>query len=184
MSGRDGKGRFKDGHQSMSRGRPSKSVADVPASPFEFLLDLALDDGAMKELDVADQIEMGIYRRAIEGNRRAQRTVLGWIRRRADWYDSRRETTPKTFLESEAVEPTDCFKALRALGVSVPDERLREDEILRELDVSDQLLPWAVQEAISRPGSKDLSKDDIASIESATVHPETLRWPRGLKTIR
>ncbi len=184
MSERDKQGRFKDGHKSVSGGRPRKAKGDVPGPIFDFLLDHQPRDASTVGMDISDQIEAGIYRKAIQGDRSAERQVFKWIREREEWFQKRRKAElQEVSFYFEATEPTDSFSALRLLRIACPDPMMEDCEDLRALNVTNLLFSWVVQEAISRPGSKHFKADDVLSIESATLHPELLRWPRSLSPI-
>jgi hypothetical protein len=43
------------------------------------------------------------------------------------------------------------------------------------------LQPWAVQAALSRPGRRRLSANDVSEIKRCTRDAETLRWPAGVR---
>jgi len=71
-------------------------------------------------------------------------------------------------------DPDDANEALVLLGIAEWDTRGRD---LNDLDDHLQLQPWAVQAALSRPGRRRLSDDDVSEIKRCTQDADTLRWP-------
>ena len=68
--------------------------------------------------------------------------------------------------------------ALLLLGIAEPDTRWNDPH-----DRYEHLLlrPWAVQAALSRPGRRRLSAQDVSEIKRCTREPDTLRWPARTK---
>ena len=132
--------------------------------------------GKSREVTVEEALQHRTYQDAIAGNRAAQREVLKMIERREKWLATNR---PK---QQQAVEwliepkdPRNADEALLLLGIAEPDTRWDDPNEHMSL----LLQPWAVQAALSRPGRRRLSAQDVSEIKRCTREPETLRWPAG-----
>ena len=79
----------------------------------------------------------------------------------------------RSLIEPKILDNAD--EALLLLGIAEPDTRWDDPH-----DGYERLLlqPWAVQAALSRPGRRRLSAQEVSEIKRCTREPETLRWPR------
>src|SRR5262249_17872343 len=168
-------GRFPKGTSGNPKGRPkSRRVSSVSA--FDIIIDRTLtvtQGGKPREVTVEEALQHRTYQEAINGNRAAQREVLKMIAKREKWLAARRPCPGIKFL-MEPTDPDNANEALLLLRIAEPDTRWHY--------LSDHLLlqPWAVQAALSRPGRRRLSDEDVSEIKRCTRDAETLRWPAGV----
>jgi uncharacterized protein DUF5681 len=166
-------GRFRKGTSGNPKGRP-KSRGASSISAYAIIMDRTLTltkDGKPHEVTLEEALQHRTYQEAINGNRAAQREVLKMIAKREKWFAAKRPVSPVKFL-MEPKDPDNANEALVLLGIAKPEpawfNRLR-------------LQPWAVQAALSRPGRRRLSAEDVSNIKRCTHDAETLRWPAGAR---
>jgi uncharacterized protein DUF5681 len=166
-------GRFRKGTSGNPKGRPKSQRASA-ISAFDVIMNRTLtvtQGGKSRELTVEEALQHRTYEAAINGNRPAQREVLKMIAKREKWLAAKRPPPPVKVL-TEPEDPDNANEALLLLGIAKPDpawfNRLR-------------LQPWAVQAALSRPGRRRLSAEDVSNIKRCTHDAETLRWPAGAR---
>jgi Family of unknown function (DUF5681) len=171
--------RFRKGESGNRKGRP-RARFSVP-SAFDIVMDRTLtlmQNGKPREVTVEEALQHRIYQDAIAGNRAARREVLKMIASREKWLATKKLKQQQQGLELliEPEDPRNANEALLLLGIAEPDTRWNDphDQYERLL-----LRPWAVQAALSRPGRRRLSAQDVSEIERCTREPETLRWPAG-----
>ena len=173
-------GRFRKGESGNRKGRP-RARFSVP-SAFDIVMDRTLtvmQNGKPREVTVEEALQHRIYQDAIAGNRAARREVLKMIARREKWLASKK---PKQHQDRELLieltDPRNADGALLLLGIAEPETRSNDpyDRYERLL-----LRPWAVQAALSRPGRRRLSAQDVSEIKRCTREPDTLRWPARTK---
>src|SRR5215217_6251465 len=170
-------GRFRKGESGNPKGRPKSRPSRSP-SAFDIVIDRTLtvtQNGTPREVTVEEALQHRTYQDAIAGNRAARREVLKMIAKREQWLATKapkQHHGGKLLFESE--DPDNANEALILLGIAEPDTRDYgpNDKYERLL-----LRPWAVQAALSRPGRRRLSAQDVAEIKRSTLNPETLRWP-------
>ena len=171
--------RFRKGTSGNPKGRPkSRRVSSISA--FDIIMDRTFtvtQDGTSRELTLEEALQHRTYQEAINGNRAAQREVLKMIAKREKWLAARRPV-PEFNLLIEPGDPENANEALLLLGIAEPDTRWHDprDEYQRL-----RLQPWAVQAALSRPGGRRLSVQDVSNIKRCTRDAETLRWPAGVR---
>jgi Family of unknown function (DUF5681) len=171
--------RFRKGESGNPKGRPKARPASVPCA-FDILMDRTLTvthGGRSREVTVEEALQHRTYEDAIAGKRAAQREVLKMIEKREQWFAANRPKKQHGLeLLMEREDPRNADEALLLLGVAEADTRWDDHpKNYRRL----VLQPWAVQAALSRPGGRGLSAQDIAMIKGCTREPETLRWPAG-----
>ena len=134
-----------------------------------------MQNGKPREVTVEEALQHRTYQDAIAGNRAAQREVLKMIERREKWLASNKPKQHQD-LESliELTDPRNADGAMLLLGIAETDTRWNDPH-----DRYEHLLlrPWAVQAALSRPGRRRLSAQDVSEIKRCTREPDTLRWP-------
>ena len=167
--------RFRKGESGNRKGRP-RARFSVP-SAFDIVMDRTLtvmQNGKPREVTVEEALQLRTYQNAIAGNRAARREVLRMIDRREKWRASKK---PKQHQDRELLieltDPRNADGALLLLGIAEPDTRWNDPH-----DRYERLLlrPWAVQAALSRPGRRRLSAQDVSEIKRCTREPDTLRW--------
>jgi hypothetical protein len=166
-------GRFPKGTSGNPKGRP-KSRRASSVSAFDIITDLTVtltQGGKLREVTVEEALQHRTYQEAINGNRAAQREVLKMIAKREKWLAAKRPVSRVKIL-SEPEDPDNADEALLLLGIAEPDPRWYQGLLLQ---------PWAVQTALSRPGRRRLSAEDISEIKRCTRDAETLRWPAGVR---
>jgi hypothetical protein len=171
-------GRFPKGKSGNAKGRP-KSQRPSPVSDFDIVLDRTLtviEGGEQREVTLEEGLQQRTYQEAINGKRAAQREVLKMIRKREKWLAARRPVPEVNLLMED--DPDNANEALLLLGIAEPHRPwdIPEDKYQRL-----RLQPWAVQAALSRPGRRRLSAEDVSEIKRCTRDAATLRWPAGVR---
>ena len=172
--------RFRKGESGNRKGRP-RGRPSVP-SAFDIVIDRTLtvmQNGKPREVTVEEALQLRTYQNAIAGNRAARREVLKMIDRREKW---RASNKPKQHQDRELLieltDPRNADGALLLLGIAERDTSWNDSHNRYERLL---LRPWAVQAALSRPGRRRLSAQDVSEIKRCTREPDTLRWPAGTK---
>jgi hypothetical protein len=166
-------GRFPKGTSGNPKGRP-KSRGVSSTSAFDIIMDRTLTvtkGGKPLEVTLEEALQHRTYQEAINGNRAAQREVLKMVDKREKWFAAKRPVPSFKFL-MEPKDPDNANEALLLLGIAEPDTRWWLRGLL--------LQPWAVQAALSRPGRRQLSAQDVSEIKRCTRDADTLRWPAGI----
>jgi hypothetical protein len=170
---------FRKGTSGNPKGRP-KSRRASSISDFDIILDRTLtvtQDGKPRELTLEEALQHRTYQEAIKGNRASQREVLKMIAKREKWLAAKRPVSRLNVL-METEDPDNANEALLLLGIAEPDTRWNHPtDKYQHL----RLKPWAVQAALSRPGGRRLSVQDVSEIERCTRDAETLRWPASVR---
>ena len=171
-------GKFRKGVSGNPKGRPKGSGAPR-RSAFEILVDKTIsvvENGKPRELTIDEALELRIYQDALAGNRAARRQVLKMIEEREEWFANRpiKRRPIEQLIEHD---PLNAHEALILLGIAERGSPWchgdRYDRLL--------LSPWAVQVALSRPGGRQLSANDVSEIKRCTREADTLRWPAGAR---
>jgi hypothetical protein len=79
----------------------------------------------------------------------------------------------------ERGDPDNHYEAMLLLGIVERD--LEREESWDGTDKHYKLLPWAVQAALSRSGSKHIDDRAISEIKRCTRDPDKLKWPASLR---
>ncbi len=170
-------GRFRKGISGNKSGRP-KAVPTPRCSDFGVMINRTLSvtqNGKKREVSLAEALEHKICQCALAGDYAAQREMAQMIMEREKWLAAHEPTVPAGGVTVED-DPQNANTALLHLGIAAVDTRW---EIGYPNGVV--LLPWAVQAAISRPGRRRLSDEDVSAIKLCTRDVHTLRWPKGRK---
>lgn len=139
-----------------------------------------MQNGKPRKVTVEEALQLRTYQNAIAGNRAAQREVLKMIDRREKWLASKKPKQHKDLKSLiELTDPRNADGALLLLGIAERDDTRSNDSHNRYEHLL--LRPWAVQAALSRPGRRRLSAQDVFEIKRCTREPDTLRWPAGTK---
>ena len=170
--------RFRKGTSGTPKGRPKSRRASI--SDFDIIMGRTLtvtQNGKPRKLTLEEALQHRTYEEAIKGNRASQREVLKMIAKREKWLAAKRPVSGINVL-MEPEDPDNANEALLLLGIAEPDTRWNDPT-----DKSQRLRlkPWAVQAALSRPGGRRLSAQDVSEIEYCTRDAETLRWPAGVR---
>lgn len=174
-------GRFRKGESGNPKGRPKKQ-RPPPSSAFDIVMDRTLtvtQGGVARELSFEEALQLRTYQDAIAGKRLAQREVWRWIAKREKWLEARRPAKHRSVehrLEPE--DPNNANEAMLLLDIAGPDATWGH---LIPNHQRIKLQTWAVQAALSRPGRRQLKRDDILEIERCTHEPHLLRWPKGTR---
>jgi hypothetical protein len=133
-------------------------------------------NGIPREVTVEEALQHRTYQDAIAGSRAARREVLKWIAKRETWLAAKAPKHPSVEVRIESADPDNANEALLLLGIAEPDTRWGPDDKYERL----LLRPWAVQAALSRPGRRRLSANEVSEIKRCTRDADTLRWPAGI----
>lgn len=171
--------RFKKGQSGNPKGRPRK-IKERSASAFEVVLDKSLTvtiGGKVQELTVEEALQHKTYQDALAGNRSARREVLKMIAKREKWLadNAPKQKQSRVEVRTEWTDPKNHIDAMILLGIAERDTKRQEE--CGDKYQHFKLLPWAVQAALSRSGSKNVDDKDISEVKRCTRDPETLRWP-------
>ena len=172
--------RFRKGESGNPNGRPKKPKQQQ-APAFEILFDRTIpvmQNGQQRDLTVDEALQLKTYQDALAGKRPAIREVLKMIEKR-DARLAKRTLTFRPLRRFMEYDSNNANEALLLLGIAERDPRLDypSDQYERLL-----LQPWATQKALSRPGRRRLTKDEISEIKRCTRDADTLRWPESLRS--
>ena len=162
---------FIKGQSGNPGGRPK--VRRPHVSAFDIIFDKTLtvtQGGAERELSVDEALQLQTYQAALKGSRMAIRKVLKMIHKRelALAKKAPPRTSPVTVTTHHSSD--NANEALRILRIASKDPGFKSRI---------KVHAWATQAALSRPGRKKFSEEDVKSIKFFTLDSETLRWPRG-----
>lgn len=166
--------RFAKGNSGNTKGRPRKTPVAAP-SAFDVIMDQRLtvtQDGKARELTVEEGLQLKTYQEALAGNRTARREVLRMVAKREEWLAKRRPQFKKVTLQQE-YESDNANAAMLLLGV------ISEDRSVPEFTDRYKLEPWAVRQALARPGGS-LDKRDLTNIRVCVRDPDSIRWPESV----
>lgn len=177
---RGGKGRFEKGQSGNPAGRPKARRPNISA--FDIIFDKTLmvtQGGIERELTVDEALQIQTYQAALKGSKMAVRAVLKMIEKREIALSKVNPGTPGVARMEVEHCNNNADAALRLLDIAV-DGHVPPGggEGARTL----KLANWAAQFAISRPGRRGFSDEDLDSIKRYTLDPEKLRWPRKRRT--
>jgi len=179
--GRPPKGsRFRKGESGNPNGRPKKPK-EQRASAFETLIARTIpvmQNGQQRDLTLDEALQLKTYHDALDGKRAAIRGALKMIAQRDAWL-AKHTPTFRPLPRLIEYDSRNADEALLLLGIAERDPRLDypSDRYERLL-----LQPWATQKALSRPGRRRLTKDEISEIKRCTRDADTLRWPESLRS--
>lgn len=169
-------GRWEKGQSGNPAGRPKKRRPHVSA--FDIIFDKSLavtQNGIEREVTIEEALQMQTYQAALKGKGMAIRQVLKMIEKReaALGADHPQPTPIKYEIEHDS---DNANEAMLILGIAqygaVPEGGGPGARPF-------QLATWAAQAAISRPGRKKLSDNQIEDIKRRTFESQKLKWPRG-----
>jgi len=173
-------GWFPKGQSGNPGGRP-KTTRAPSTSTFDIVtertLTVSLPSGGTREITLEEALQQQTFQKALKGDRTAQRQVLKWIRKRADWLAKNAPAPWPKITRRISPDPDNADAALLLLGIAAHDPARAHVGGNRA-----QLLlePWAVQEALSRRrGGKRLTNEERFPIDRHTRDSHLLRWPRG-----
>ncbi len=189
---------FKKGLSGNLKGRPKGSAKshnlEDPLAALSTQTYQGYKNGKPRELSSKEVLQTKVYKKAFEGNLKAIREVLRWIKMRAAFFEASRKGTkaqaPK--LELETTDPKNVDKALQILGIIGTENPAktveiddRTDTIGSENHCQHWLQPWIVQAALSRHrGSKLMSGEDLNWALAYTCNATTVKIPRSYKNDR
>jgi hypothetical protein len=115
------------------------------------------------------------------GNRPARREVLKMIAKREKWLadNAPKQNHSQVELRREPKDPDNHCQAMLLLGIAERD--FEQNEATRGAYQHYKLLPWAVQAALSRSGTKNIDEKAVSEIKRCTRDPEILGWPASLR---
>jgi hypothetical protein len=164
--------RFQPGQSGNPGGRPKQRRPNVSA--FEIVLDKRMTatlGGKERELTVEEALQQQTLRDALAGKRMAIRKVLKMIEKREAAL-ARKNPEPKGSIKREVHYSADnANSAMQILGIASPAS---DTDSARW-----KVHAWAVQAALSRPGTRKLLERNASNVKLFTFDSETLRWPRG-----
>ncbi len=164
--------RFKPGQSGNPKGRPRKPRRPN-VSAFDIIMDQSLtvtQNGTERELTIDEALQLQTYQAALGGSRMAIRKVLKMIEKRevALAKKNRPQETPVSLVKH--YEADNANEAMRILDIAQPDSTHPNRW---------QVLAWATQAALSRPGRRKFDKRAVADIKLFTSNADTLSWPPG-----
>lgn len=164
--------RFQPGQSGNPGGRPKQRRPNISA--FEIVLDKRMTatlGGRERELTVEEALQQQTLKDALAGKRMAIRKVLKMIEKR-EVALARKNPEPKGSVKQEIHHAADnANAAMEVLNIASPAS-----------DTDDgrwKVHAWAVQAALSRPGTRKLPEREIGNVKLFTFDSATLRWPRG-----
>jgi hypothetical protein len=170
---------FPKGRSGNPSGRP-KTTRAPQASAFDVVVEKTLTvthNGVTRGITLEEALQQQTFQKALKGERKAQREVLKWVRKREDWLAKNAPAPWPKITYRKSPDPDNADAALLLLGIAAHDPAWADVGGNRA-----QLLlqPWAVQEALSRRrGGNRLTDDERCWIRRRTRDPDSLRWPRG-----
>jgi uncharacterized protein DUF5681 len=173
-------GWFHKGQSGNPGGRP-KTTRAPQTSTFDIVtektLTVSLPGGGTREITLEEALQQQTFQKALKGDRKAQREVVKWVRKRDDWLAKNAPAPWPQITRQISPDPDNADAALLILGIAAHDPA-RADLGLKRAQLL--LEPWAVQEALSRRrGGNRLTDKERFLINRHTRDSHLLRWPRG-----
>jgi hypothetical protein len=169
-------GRWKKGQSGNPGGRPKKRRPHVSA--FDIIFDKSLtvtQNGIERALPLDEALQMQTYQAALKGKHMAIRHVLKMIEKRETALAPKITGTQPIKIEHE-YDSDNANEAMLLLSIaeygSPPHGGGPATRPLR-------LATWAAQAAISRPGRKALTENEVEEVRRGTIAPDQLKWPRS-----
>jgi len=202
MSGRDKNrnhssgGRFQKGVSGNPKGRPKKATGRAEKEhPFIQLAEsshLTTVNGSESQTKTNELLQFKIYNEALKGDLKAIRRVLGWVKKRVEYFEKQKWKNKSAPLELsiEVTDPRNADAALETLGIIFPrrDGLYGDDETLvgQESDYTEYVMaPWVVQSALSRNRGKELiSQQDLDWALAYTDNASSIKVPRRYRNAR
>ena len=166
--------RFAKGNSGNPKGRPRKTPVTA-SSAFDVIIDQRLtvtQDGKARELTVEEGLQLKTYQEALAGSRTARREVLKMIAKREEWLAKRRPQN-RSVTTKIAQDSDSANAAMMLLGV------ISADPWYPDLPDRYTLQPWAVRQALARPGGS-LSKRDLTNIRVCVRDDDSIDWPEAV----
>lgn len=174
--------RFRKGISGNPKGRP-QARPESHGSAFDIVIYRRVpsrQDGVETTPTMEEALQFKTFEAGLAGDRVAETEVLKMI-------EIREKALAKQALRHPKIEPLKMtfdadnnHDALLLLNIAVLDQRY-DDKDLPDTCRRLQLQPWAVQAALNRPRLGKLQRQDLANINSQTVDPETLVWPKRVR---
>jgi hypothetical protein len=180
-STRPNPGQFPKGRSGNLKGRPTGSRPSKDGSALDIVLEktltASLPGGGTREITLEEALQQQTFQKALKGDRKAQREVLKWIRKREDWLAKNAPAPWPKIIRKISPDPDNADAALQLLGIAATNPA-RADVIGSRAQLL--LEPWAAQAALSRRrGGNRLTDNERAWIRYCTRDPDSLVWPRG-----
>jgi len=173
---RGGDTRFEKGRSGNPGGRPRRRRPDVSA--FDVIFDKTLtvmQGGTERELTVEEALQLQTYQSALKGSRLAIRQILRMIEKREVALAARNPTPSQPFTLVHTYDADNASQAVRILGIADDDPAWAG---LAAEGKRMKVTTWAAQAALSRPGRRKFTEEDVEDIKRFTFDAEKLRWPR------
>ena len=173
---RGGDTRFRKGQSGNPAGRPKARRPHVSA--YEVVFDKTLkvtQNGVERELTIEEALQLQTLQAALDGSRMAIRQVLKMIEKREAALTKRNRAAPTPIKLEHEYEADNAWEAMRILGIADYEDTVGVEPDKRRM----KLTTWAVQAALSRPGRKKLTEQDVRDVNLFTFDAEKLKWPRG-----
>jgi len=169
-------GLWAKGQSGNPAGRPKKRRPHISA--FDIIFDKSLTmhrNGVERELTIEEALQMQTYQSALQGKRLAVRQVLKMIEKReiALGADAPAKTPIRLEVEHDSDNANEAMLILGIAQYGAPEPNGGPGT--RRL----QLATWATQAALSRPGRRKLSEQEIDQVKRATFESDKLKWPRS-----
>lgn len=173
---RGGDTRFRKGQSGNPAGRPKARRPHVSA--YEVVFDKTLkitQNGVERELTIEEALQLQTLQAALGGSRMAIRQVLKMIEKREAALAKRNPARPAPIKLEREYEADNAWEAIRILDIADYEDTVGVEPDKRRM----KLATWAVQAALSRPGRKKLTEQDVRDVNLFTFEAGKLRWPRG-----
>lgn len=173
------RGRFQKGQSGNPAGRPKARRPHVSA--FDIVFDRILtvsQNGVERELTVDEALQLKTYQAALKGSRMAVRAVLKMIEKREIALAARapklepRKTAPYVFIH-ECDSANEAMTLLDIASIEEAPDGVGWGHRKMKLET------WAAQAAISRPGRRALSQQNMDAAKLLVKSPDKLKWPRS-----
>lgn len=160
--------RFKKGRSGNPRGRPKATRRDIPHDNLLGQMVVVREGGSERRVTAAEAFLLHITKRGMEGDSASARASLAAIEEAR----ARREPqdAEQLVVVLASVTPGGVGAAVEALGIGQKLNRYSEQPRYK-------LNPWIVEAALSRFGSRELSRAEQSVVFRATRSPDKVRWP-------
>ena len=168
--------RFEKGQSGNPSGRPKARRPHNSAFDIIFDKTLTVTQGSVeRELTVDEGLQLQTYQAALKGSKMSVRAVLKMIETREVALAKRSPSLVRPVRLEHEYDSDNANQAMLILGIAQYVGLASEHQWMR-------LSPWAAQAAISRPGQRRLTENELNDLRFFTSEPEKLKWPKRRRT--